>query len=189
MGKGVSNCAVCDGFFFKGKDVAVVGGGDTAMEEANFLSKFARSVKVIHRRSELRAGVALQREAKSNPKISFIWDSTVTGVLGDLKVSGIRLKNLRTGTESELPLDGLFVAIGYDPNTAIFKGELALDDRGYIKVFNETSTSVHGVFAAGDVHDFRYRQAVTAAADGCKALLDAEKFVKQKLELVSSSQT
>jgi thioredoxin reductase (NADPH) len=188
MGKGVSNCAVCDGFFFRGKKVAVVGGGDTAMEEATFLTKFASSVRVIHRRDELRASAALQKEAFSNPKIDFIWDSTVTEVLGEDKVRGVRLKNLRTGEERELDVDGLFVAIGYDPNTEVFKGQVELDEKGYVKVRNETETSVPGVFAAGEAHDFRYRQAITAAADGCKAVLDAEKFVKRKLESVNLSQ-
>lgn len=188
MGKGVSNCAVCDGFFFRGKKVAVVGGGDTAMEEATFLTKFASSVHVIHRRDELRASAALQKEAFSNPKIDFIWDSTVTEVLGEDKVRGVRLKNLRTGEERELDVDGLFVAIGYDPNTEVFKGQVELDEKGYVKVRNETETSVPGVFAAGEAHDFRYRQAITAAADGCKAVLDAEKFVKRKLESVTLSQ-
>ena len=180
MGKGVSNCAVCDGFFFKGKKVAVVGGGDTAMEEATFLTKFASSVQVIHRRNELRASAALQKEAFANPKISFIWDSAVERVLGDSKVQGVSVKNLKTGRESELQLDGLFVAIGYDPNTQMFKGQLELDTKGYVRVRNETETNVPGVFVAGDVHDFRYRQAITAAGEGCKAVLDAEKFVKEK---------
>ena len=182
MGKGVSNCAVCDGFFFRGKKVAVVGGGDTAMEEATFLSKFASSVQVIHRRNELRASAALRKEASANPKISFIWDSTVTEVLGDARVQGARVKNLKTGEEADLAVDGVFVAIGYDPNTEIFRGQVDLDPKGYVVVRNGTESSVSGVFVAGDVHDFRYRQAITAAADGCKALLDAEKFVKQKLE-------
>lgn len=181
QGKGVSNCAVCDGFFFRQKMVAVVGGGDTAMEEATFLTKFAESVKIIHRRSELRASAALQKEAFSNPKISFMWDTVVTEVLGDGKVSGVKLRNVTTGVETEFPVDGLFVAIGYEPNTIIFKGQLELDKNGYVVVKNETETSVPGVFAAGDAHDFRYRQAITAAADGCKALLDTDKFLKQKL--------
>jgi thioredoxin reductase (NADPH) len=183
MGKGVSNCAVCDGFFFRGKNVAVVGGGDTAMEEATFLTKFADSVKVIHRRDDLRASAALKKEAFSNPKIGFVWDTVVTDVLGDNKVRGVKTKNLKTGKEGEMQADGLFVAIGYDPNTGILKGQLELDPKGYVVVKNGTESSVPGVFVAGDVHDFRYRQAVTAAADGCKALLDAEKFVKQKLEV------
>jgi thioredoxin reductase (NADPH) len=187
MGKGVSNCAVCDGFFFRGKKVAVVGGGDTAMEEATFLSKFASSVLVIHRRNELRASAALKKEAFANPKISFTWDSAVTDVLGDARVRGVKVKNLKTGSESEVQIDGLFVAIGYDPNTEIFGGQVDLDPKGYVALKNGTESSVPGVFVAGDVHDFRYRQAITAAADGCKALLDAEKFVKQKLEVKVAS--
>ena len=183
MGKGVSNCAVCDGFFFKGKKVAVVGGGDTAMEEATFLTKFASSVQVIHRRNELRASAALKKEALDNPKIGFIWDSAVTEVLGEGKVQGVKVRNLKTGAESTVQLDGLFVAIGYDPATEIFKGEVELDPKGYVALKNGTESSVPGVFVAGDVHDFRYRQAITAAADGCKALIDAEKFIKQKLEI------
>jgi len=182
MGRGVSNCAVCDGFFFRGKKVAVVGGGDTAMEEATFLAKFASSVQVIHRRNDLRASEALKREAHSNPKISFVWDSIVTDVLGQKRVEGIRVKNVKTEEEGVLQVDGLFVAIGYDPNTEIFKGQVELDEKGYLAVKNGTESSVPGIFVAGDVHDFRYRQAITAAADGCKALLDAEKFLKQKLE-------
>lgn len=185
MGKGVSNCAVCDGFFFRGKKVAVVGGGDTAMEEATFLAKFASSVQVIHRRSELRASAALQKEAFSNPKIGFIWDTIVTDVLGDAKVQGVRLKALKSGEEIEFPVDGLFVAIGHEPNTKIFEGQLDLDKAGYIKVKNETETNIPGVFVAGDAHDYRYRQAVTAAADGCRALLDAEKFLSRKLAKTS----
>jgi len=186
MGKGVSNCAVCDGFFFKGKRVAVVGGGDTAMEEATFLTKFATNVQVIHRRRELRASAALQKEAFANPKISFVWDSAVERVLGDGRVQGVKVKNLKTGVESDIQVDGLFVAIGYDPNTKIFKGQLDLDPKGYVRVKNETETSVPGVFVAGDVHDFRYRQAITAAGEGCKAVLDAEKFVKEKIRTVQT---
>ena len=186
MGKGVSNCAVCDAFFFRGKKVAVVGGGDVAMEEATFLTKFATSVQVIHRRDQLRASAALMKEAFDNPKISFVWDTVVTEVFGDNKVDGIRIKNLKTGKESMINLDGLFVAIGYDPNTEIFRGQIELDPKGYA-VVNGTESSVPGVFVAGETHDFRYRQAITAAADGCKALLDAEKFVKQKLELKAVS--
>lgn len=186
MGKGVSNCAVCDGFFFKGKKVAVVGGGDTAMEEATFLTKFASSVQVIHRRDELRASAALQKEARGNPKISFVWDTEVERVLGDTRVQGVRVRNIKTGKESDIQVDGLFVAIGYDPNTQIFRGQLDLDPKGYVKVKNETETSVPGVFVAGDVHDSRYRQAVTAAGEGCKAVLDAEKFVKEKVRTVQA---
>jgi thioredoxin reductase (NADPH) len=181
MGKGVSNCAVCDGFFFKGKKVAVVGGGDTAMEEATFLTKFATSVQVIHRRDKLRASKALQKAAFSNPKISFIWDSGVEEVLGSSRVEGVKIRNLKTGKESVIEVDGLFVSIGYDPNTKVFAGEVELDPKGYVVTRNGTETSVPGVFVAGDAHDHRYRQAVTAAGDGCKALLDAEKFVEEKL--------
>ncbi|HYB75754.1 MAG TPA: thioredoxin-disulfide reductase [Nitrososphaerales archaeon] len=181
MGRGVSNCAVCDGFFFKGKKVAVVGGGDTALEEATFLSKFASSVQVIHRRDNLRASAALQKEARSDVKISFTWDSIVTEVIGESRVEGVRIKNVKTGEQSVLQVNGLFVAIGYDPNTEIFRGQIELDEKGYAILKNNSESSVPGVFVAGDVHDFRYRQAITAAADGCKALLDAEKFVKQKL--------
>jgi len=183
MGKGVSNCAVCDGFFFRGKKVAVVGGGDTAMEEATFLTKFATSVRVIHRRNELRASAALRKEAMANPKISFVWDTAVTEVMGDGRVQGVKTKNLNTGAEGVIQVDGLFVAIGYDPNTEIFRGQLELDQKGYVVVRNGTESSVPGVFVAGEAHDFRYRQAITAAGEGCKALLDAEKFVKQKLEV------
>ena len=182
MGKGVSNCAVCDGFFFKGKKVAVVGGGDVAMEDATYLTKFATSVQVIHRRDELRASAAMQKEARENPKISFVWDSTVTEVLGQSKVQGVKIRNVKTGKESELPVDGLFVSIGHEPNTSLFRGQLELDAKGYAVLKNQTESSVPGVFVAGDVHDFRYRQAITAAADGCRALLDAEKFVQRKLE-------
>ena len=187
MGRGVSNCAVCDGFFFKGKKLAVVGGGDSAMEEATFLTKFASQVQVIHRRDELRASAAMKDEAFANPKISFVWDTVVTDVIGDSKVRGVKVKNLKTGNESELPLDGVFVAIGYDPNTEIFRGQLEIDPKGYLATRNGTESSVPGVFVAGDVHDFRYRQAITAAADGCKALLDAEKFIKRKLEMKVAS--
>jgi len=187
MGKGVSNCAVCDGFFFRGKRVAVVGGGDSAMEEANFLSKFASQVQVIHRRDELRASAALRKEAFANPKISFVWDSVVTDVIGDTKVQGVQVKNLRTEKKSELPVDGLFVAIGHDPNTEMLGGQVELDPKGYVVIRNGTESSIPGVFVAGDVHDFRYRQAITAAADGCRALLDVEKFIKQKLELKVAS--
>ena len=187
MGKGVSNCAVCDGFFFREKKVAVVGGGDTAMEEATFLSKFASSVQVIHRRDELRASAALRKEAFANPKITFVWDSVVVDVLGEGRVQGVKVRNLKTGKEDEMQVDGLFVAIGHDPSTEIFRGQLELDPKGYLSLRNGTESSVPGVFVAGDVHDFRYRQAITAAADGCKALLDAEKFVKHKLELKAAS--
>jgi thioredoxin reductase (NADPH) len=146
-------------------------------------------VQVIHRRDELRASAALQKEAFSNPKLKFLWHSVVTEVLGESKVRGVRVKDLQTGRESEIDADGLFVAIGYDPNTEAFRGQLELDKKGYVKIVNETETSIPGVFAAGEVHDYKYRQAITAAADGCKALLDAERFVKRKVEKASPSLT
>ncbi len=183
MGKGVSNCAVCDGFFFRGKKLAVVGGGDTAMEEATYLSKLASSVTVIHRRESLRASNILQKEALGDPKISFLFDSVVTEVLGEKRVDGLKIKNVKSGTETTVPFDGLFVAIGYDPNTEIFRGQLDMDRNGYLVVKNETETNIPGVFAAGDVRDFRYRQAVTAAADGCKAALDVDRFLKEPRQL------
>ncbi len=179
-GKGVSSCATCDGFFFKEKEVVVVGGGDTAMEEANFLANIVRRVTVIHRRDKLRASQIMQDRALKNPRISFIWNSTIAEVLGDNKVTGVRLSNLKTGDRSTIGTDGVFVAIGYEPNTSIFRGELDLDSRGYITTKNETETSIPGVFAAGDVRDYRYRQAVTAAADGCKAAIDADRFILEQ---------
>jgi thioredoxin reductase (NADPH) len=185
MGKGVSNCAVCDGFFFKGKKVAVVGGGDTAMEEATFLTNLASSVQVIHRGSELRACSMLKEEAFADPKIKFTWNSIVTEVLGNGKVEGIAIKDVNTGLESKLQVDGVFIAIGYVPNTEVFRGQLELEPNGYMKVKNETETSVPGVFAAGDVRDYRYRQAVTAAADGCKAVLDADRFIREHAKLLA----
>jgi thioredoxin reductase (NADPH) len=188
MGRGVSNCAVCDAFFFRGKDVAVVGGGDTAMEEATYLTKFANKVTVIHRRDKLRASAALQKEAFSNKKIGFIWNNVVLDIIGEKKVEGVVLKNVITGELTKLKVDGLFVAIGYEPNTSLFRGQIELDEKGYIVTKNETETSVPGVFAAGDVRDYKYRQAVTAAADGCKAALDADKFLKTKEEYISQLQ-
>ncbi len=180
MGRGVSNCAVCDAFFFKGKSVAVVGGGDTAMEEASYLAKFAGSVTIFHRRDKFRASALLQKQVFSNPKISVVWDTAVIEILGGKRVEGIRTKNLRNGGEKEIPLDGVFIAIGYDPNSQYLAGQLQLDKQGYVVVKNETETSVPGVFAAGDVRDFRYRQAVTAAADGCRAALDADRFLTER---------
>jgi thioredoxin reductase (NADPH) len=178
-GKGVSSCATCDGYFFKEKDVVVVGGGDTAMEEATFLANVVNHVTVVHRRDALRASGIMQERAMKNPKIDFLFDSVVEEVLGAEKVSGVKTRNLKTGKERVLRTDGLFVAIGYQPNTEIFKGQLHLDDLGYIRTKGETETSVAGVFAAGDVRDHRYRQAVTAAADGCKAAMDADRFLSE----------
>lgn len=181
-GRGVSSCATCDGFFFKGKDVAVVGGGDTAIEEALFLSKLTNSVKVIHRRKELNASAVMQQKAFNNEKISFLWNSIVTEILGTNKAEGIRIKNLLTGDLSEIKIDAVFVAIGHKPNTEFFKGQLELDDRSYIKRYDESKTNVEGVFVAGDAYDYKYRQAITAAGSGCRAALDAIKYLESKEE-------
>ena len=177
-GKGVSACAVCDGFFFKGKNVAVVGGGDTAMREVNYLSKICAKVTVIHRRGELRAQPALQTLVKARPNVEFSFDSAVEEVLGEDKISGVKLKNTKTGEISELALDGLFIAIGHKPNTDFLKGQVTLNEKGYIAVTSETNTSVEGVYAAGDVSDHKYRQAVTAAGAGCKATFDVEEYLE-----------
>lgn len=179
-GKGVSSCATCDGFFFKDKEIAVVGGGDSALEEATFLTKFAKKVSVIVRRDVLRASKPLQKRAQENPKIEFIWNTEVQEVLGEDRVTGLRIKNNQTNQDSELVIEGLFVAIGHTPNTGIFKGQIDLDEKGYIKPTKNTSTSVPGVFVAGDVEDIRYRQAITAAGSGCKAALDAEKWLAEQ---------
>ncbi|AZS72987.1 thioredoxin-disulfide reductase [Streptomyces lydicus] len=177
-GRGVSWCATCDGFFFKDQDIAVIGGGDTAMEEATFLSRFAKSVTVVHRRDTLRASKAMQERAFADPKIKFVWDSEVAEIHGESKLSGLTLRNLKTGETTELPVTGLFIAIGHDPRTELFKGQLKLDDDGYLKVdAPSTRTNLSGVFAAGDVVDHTYRQAITAAGTGCSAALDAERFL------------
>ncbi len=182
-GRGVSACATCDGFFFKGKDLAVIGGGDTAMEEALFLTKYATHVTVIHRRDSLRASKIMQERALKHPKISFIWDTTVEEVSGDQAVDGLRLRNLKTGEEHTLAVQGVFIAIGHEPNTAIFKGQIDMDEKGYIITREYTMTNVPGVFAAGDVTDHRYRQAVTAAGDGCRAAIDAERWLEAQGEV------
>ncbi len=178
QGRGVTACATCDGFFFKNKDVAVVGGGDTAMEEATFLTRYVNHVTVIHRRDTLRASKIMQDRAFKNPKISFIWDTEVTEVLGEDAITGLRLRNLKTGEESILPTQGLFLAIGHEPNTGLFKGIIEMDKKGYIVPVEYTMTNIPGVFAAGDVTDHRYRQAVTAAGDGCRAAIDAERWLE-----------
>jgi thioredoxin reductase (NADPH) len=177
-GRGVSWCATCDGFFFKDQDIAVIGGGDTAMEEATFLSRFAKSVTIVHRRDTLRASKAMQDRAFADPKIKFAWDSEIAEVHGDQKLSHLTLRNVKTGETSELPVTGLFIAIGHDPRTELFKGQLELDDEGYLKVeAPSTRTNLTGVFGAGDVVDHTYRQAITAAGTGCSAALDAERFL------------
>lgn len=178
-GHGVSACATCDGFFFRDKEVMVVGGGDAAIEEATFLTKFASRVSVIHRRDQLRASKIMQQKAFDNPKIDFIWDSVLVDVLGDESVTGVKTKNVRTEEITEKSCNGVFVAIGHDPNTVVFKGHIELDEKGYIVTKNGTSTSIEGVFAAGDVVDYRYRQAITAAGMGCMAALDAEKYLEE----------
>ena len=181
-GRGVSACATCDGFFFKGKDVAVVGGGDTAMEEATFLTRYANHVTVIHRRDSLRASKIMQDRAFNNPKISFIWDSEVIEALGDEALTGLRLRNRKTGEESTQPFQGLFLAIGHKPNTELFEGLIDMDKAGYLTPVEFTMTNIPGVFAAGDVTDHRYRQAVTAAGDGCRSAIDAERWLESQVE-------
>jgi len=176
-GRGVSVCATCDAPFFRNKKVVVVGGSDTAMEEAFVLSKVASEVKVIHRRDKLRACKFLQEKAFENPKITFVWNSTVQEILGKDRVEGVRLRNVVSGEESVLECDAVFIAIGHTPNTSIFKDQIELDQTGYIAAREETRTNIEGVFAAGDVADYRYRQAIAAAGSGCKAALDAEKYL------------
>ncbi|MEY3734048.1 MAG: hypothetical protein RL347_1407 [Actinomycetota bacterium] len=177
-GHGVSWCATCDGFFFRDQDIAVVGGGDSALEEATFLTRFAKSVTLIHRRDSLRASKIMQERAFNDPKIQFAWNSEVVDILGDAKVSGVVLKDTVTGETRELPITGLFIAIGHDPRSELVKGKVALDDNGYVLVdAPSTRTNVSGVFAAGDLVDHTYRQAITAAGTGCSAALDAERYL------------
>ncbi|MDQ3493091.1 MAG: thioredoxin-disulfide reductase [Chloroflexota bacterium] len=179
-GRGVSACATCDGFFFRGKKVAVVGGGDTALEEATFLTRFATEVRMLHRRDQFRGSKIMRDRALENPKISVSWNTEVVDVLGEQTVSGLRLRDTVSGEETEEDVDGLFLAIGYKPNTDIFRDQLEVDERGYLVVTDETHSRIEGVFVAGDVHDHRYRQAVTAAADGCKAAIDAERWLESQ---------
>jgi thioredoxin reductase (NADPH) len=177
-GHGVSWCATCDGFFFREQDIAVVGGGDSAMEEATFLTRFARSVTIVHRRDSLRASKIMQDRATSDPKIAFAWDSEVAEMQGEDRLTGLKLRNIQSGAESVLPVTGVFVAIGHDPRSELFKGQLESDDDGYLLVEQpSTRTAIPGVFAAGDVVDRHYRQAVTAAGTGCAAALDAERWL------------
>jgi thioredoxin reductase (NADPH) len=184
MGYGVSACATCDGFFFKDKDALVVGGGDTAMEEATFLTKFCNKVEIVHRRDQLRASKIMQDRARKNPKIGFIWDSTIEEIYGQPDkngVSGVRLRNVRTGAARDVTTDAVFMAIGHQPNTGLFNGQLEMDELGYLKVRPGTTyTSVEGIFAAGDVADRVYRQAVTAAGTGCMAAIDAERWLEAR---------
>jgi thioredoxin reductase (NADPH) len=179
MGHGVSTCATCDGFFFRGKEIAVIGGGDSAVEEATFLTKFASKVTLVHRRDKLRASKIMQDRAMKNEKIAFQWNSTLEEVIGDEVVTGVRLRNVQTNQTEELSLSGVFVAIGHTPNTSLFKGTVDMDEAGYIRTQPyRTTTNIPGVFAAGDVQDSNYRQAITAAGSGCMAAIDAERYLE-----------
>jgi thioredoxin reductase (NADPH) len=177
IGHGVSTCATCDGFFFRDRPIAVIGGGDSALEEALFLTKFGKSVTVIHRRKELRASRIMQDRAFRNDKISFVWDSGVVDILGTDRVEGIRIQDLRTGHERDLAVEGVFVAIGHAPNTGLFAGQLEMNANGYLVTLGGTKTAISGVFASGDVQDHEYRQAITAAGSGCMAAIDAERYL------------
>jgi thioredoxin reductase (NADPH) len=180
LGHGVSTCATCDGFFFRGHNIAVVGGGDSALEEANFLTKFADKVYLIHRRDTLRASKIMQERAFKNDKIEFVWDSVPVALHGEDRLAGVTIKNVKTGELSELDVTGMFVAIGHHPNTNLFMGQLAMDDAAYLLTHRGTHLNVEGVFAAGDVQDRTYRQAVTAAGSGCMAAIDAERWLESQ---------
>jgi thioredoxin reductase (NADPH) len=188
-GRGVSACATCDGFFFREREIAVVGGGDTALEEALFLTRFASKVTMLVRRDSFRGSKIMQERALSHPKIDVRWNTEVAEVMGESTVGALKLRDTRDGTESTLAVQGLFVAIGYKPNTDLFIGQLELDERGYLKVVDETGSGIEGVFVAGDVHDHRYRQAVTAAGDGCKAAIDAERWLESVGEIEAATAT
>jgi thioredoxin reductase (NADPH) len=188
-GRGVSACATCDGFFFREREIAVVGGGDTALEEALFLTRFASKVTMIVRREQLRGSRIMQDRALAHPKIEVRWNSEIAEVRGNMTVESLLLRDTQTGEESEMPAQGLFVAIGYKPNTDLFMGELETDERGYLKVTGETGSAIDGVFIAGDVHDHRYRQAITAAGDGCKAAIDVERWLEAAGEIEHSTAT
>jgi thioredoxin reductase (NADPH) len=188
-GRGVSACATCDGFFFREREIAVVGGGDTALEEALFLTRFASKVTMIVRREQLRGSRIMQDRALAHPKIEVRWNSEIAEVPGNMTVESLLLRDTQTGEESEMPAQGLFVAIGYKPNTDLFMGVLETDERGYLKVTDETGSAIDGVFIAGDVHDHRYRQAITAAGDGCKAAIDVERWLEAAGEIEHSTAT
>jgi thioredoxin reductase (NADPH) len=179
-GRGVSSCATCDGFFFRGKDTVTIGGGDVALEDTMFLTKFVNHATIVHRRDALRASKILQDRAFKNSKISFVWDSVVEEILGQQKVEGVRVRNVKMDKRDVLKCDGVFVAIGHQPNTSIFQSQIELDQKGYVVTRQGTATTVEGVFACGDVRDFHYRQAVTAAGDGCRAAMDAEDYLEGK---------
>ena len=188
-GRGVSACATCDGFFFRGREVAVVGGGDTALEEATFLTRFAEKVTMLVRRDEFRGSMIMQERAKRDPKIEILWNKEVAEVKGEMTVNGLTLRDTATGETSDLPVQGMFVAIGYKPNTDLFADQLRVGEGGYLEVVGETGSGIDGVFVAGDVHDHHYRQAVTAAGDGCKAAIDAERWLASVGEIEASTAT
>lgn len=179
MGRGVSYCATCDGFFFRGKDIAVVGGGDSALQEGLFLTRFARKVNIIHRRDQLRGQPILQDRARENDKIGFVWNAVVREIKGNGSVETLALEDTRSGERSELPAQGIFVYIGHDPNTSLFKGQLDMDEEGYLKVDERLHTNIPGVFAAGEIHDHLFRQAIVSAGYGCMAAMEAEKFLAE----------
>ncbi len=188
-GRGVSACATCDGFFFRDREIAVVGGGDTALEEALFLTRFASKISMIVRRDQFRGSKIMQDRVLNHPKIEVLWNKKVAEVQGDATVGNLRLEDTATGETSDLAVQGLFIAIGYKPNTDLFMGTLEADERGYLRVVDETGSGIEGVFVAGDVHDHRYRQAVTAAGDGCKAAIDAERWLESVGEVTASTAT